>query len=297
MDSSQNVAPTSLSPEKDPSKVPAASSPAKKSQAGSDNLSFQEASPSPRSRRKSLRRSVGKNRRRTLPPIYQHATGLSDAISLSLPESDRLVELLRACFQYSVKKLENSLCHIKGFRSKEFGANVLNVQKKMERFIERLSRDGTLKRCVEESRGLPNVKEVEPIEEKVRNDISVLTGECQQWEELLGDYNKKAEEMGRQLEEAKMTSSPLTDCTHVPASLKEVLESKPDYNAILHQQGAVFDNMEIVLDEFQQSVDFIDSFSSATSSHLQQLSTQLQSRSFKPMEDSPVRTFLRVFQR
>ncbi|CAI9587243.1 unnamed protein product [Staurois parvus] len=262
-----------------------------------NNLSFQDSSPSPRARRKSLRRSVGKKRRRTLPPIYHNTSSLSDAISLSLPENDRLMELIHACFQCSVHKLENSLSHIDGFDSSSFSATVSAVKEKVLRFTERLSRDGTLERCTEGSKSsLSNNEDAAALQEKVRSDIAVMTSECQQWEELLEDYKKKAEEISRQLEENEIIKGPLASDAHM-SSQKEILQSKPDYNAILCQQGAVFDSMEIVLDEVQQSVQLIDSFCSETSSHLQQLSMQLKTKSFKPMEDSPVRMFLRVSQK
>lgn len=272
-------------------------SPEKKQRSSPSNLSFQDSSPSPRARRQSLRRSVGKKRRRTLPPIYHNATSLSDAISLSLPENDRLMELIHACFQYSVHKLENPLSHTDGFDSSSFSATVSAVKEKILRFTERLSRDGTLKRCTEGSKSLSNNEDVETLQEKVRSDIAVMTSECQQWEEHLEDYKKKAEEISRQLVENEIIKGPLGSDAHMPSSQKEILQSKPDYNAILCQQGAVFDSMEIVLDEVQQSVQLLDSFSSETSSHLQQLSTQLKTKSFKPMEDSPVRMFLKVSQK
>ncbi|XP_018428182.1 PREDICTED: kinetochore-associated protein DSN1 homolog [Nanorana parkeri] len=253
------------------------SSPEKRPRTSPSNLSFQDSSPSPRGRRKSLRRSVGKKRRRTLPPIYRNAAGLSDAISLSLPENDRLMELIHACFQYSVHKLETSLSDTDGFHANSFSAAVSSAKEKILRYTERLSRDGTLKRCIE--------------------GFTCVTRECQQWEELLEDYKKKAEEMSRQLEESETTSRPSGSEARTLASQREILRSKPDYKAILSQQGAVFDSMEIVLDELQQSVQLIDSFSGETSSHLERLSTQLESKSFKPMEDSPIRTFLKVSQR
>ncbi|KAM5172423.1 kinetochore-associated protein DSN1 homolog isoform 2-T2 [Mantella aurantiaca] len=269
------------------------SSTEKRQRTSPNDLSFQDSSPSPRARRKSLRRSVGKKRRRTLPPIYHNATSLSDAISLSLPENDRIMELIHACFQCSVLKLENSFSQIGGFDASSFKATGSAVKQKMLRFTKRLSRDGTLKRCTEGSTSLLNNEDVESLQDKVRSGISVMTSECLQWEELLEDYKRKAEEMSRQLEENEIIKHPLESDAHMLTS-QEILQSKPDYKAILCQQGAVLDNMEIVLDEVQQSVQLIDSFSSETSLHLQQLSAQLQSKSFKPMEDSPVRAFLRV---
>ncbi|XP_068128322.1 kinetochore-associated protein DSN1 homolog isoform X2 [Hyperolius riggenbachi] len=299
MDPTHNIPPTALSSEKKCYSTPprSSSSPQKKPGTSSNNLSFQEASPSPRARRKSLRRSAGKKRRRTLPPIYHNATALSDAISLSLPENERIMALILACFQYSIIKLENSLSHVEGFHAESFSGNVAAVREKITRYTERLSRDGTLKRCIEEMSSMQNSEDLEHFQAKVKDDISVFASECRRWEELLEDYKRKAEDLSRQQEENGAVSGPSESRAHLQSSQQTVLQSKPDYKAMLNQQGAVFDNMEITLDELQQSVRFMESFSSDTTSHLQQLSTRLKSRYFKPMEDSPARTFLKVFKK
>ncbi|XP_075062969.1 kinetochore-associated protein DSN1 homolog [Mixophyes fleayi] len=272
-------------------------SPSKKQKTSPNNLSFKEASPSPKQRRKSLRRSVGKKHRRTLPPIYQNATELSEAISLALPESERLSELLQSCFQFTLRKLENTLRHTDGFNAESFSASVLSVKEKLERLTERFSRDGTFQRCTDRATSLKPSEESEAIEAQIKGDISKFSTECQRWEELLEDYKKKSEALSRQLEETKETDTPPVSSAHLPTSQDHVLQSKPDYSAIMRQQGAVFNCMEIVLDELHQSIQFLNSFLDDNSSHLQHLSTQLKSRSFTPMENSPVRAFLRVFQK
>lgn len=296
-----HATPTRSSPRKPLSTPPRAAvkspSPAKRQKNSPNNLSFKESSPSPRQRRKSLRRSVGKKHRRTLPPIYHNATELSEAISQDLPESDRLSELLQSCFELSLRNLETSLSHSDGFSAESFSASALSVKEKFKRFIERLSRDGTFKRCTEKSTSfLPN-EEFEAAQAEIKDTISKFTTESSRWEELLEDYKEKTVVLSRQLEESKVNNNPPPSVPDLPSSQDQVLQSKPDYGAVLHQQGAVFDCMEIVLDNLQQSVNLLNSFLNDTTSHLQQLSTQLKSRSFKPMEDSPVRAFLRVYKK
>ncbi|XP_069828805.1 kinetochore-associated protein DSN1 homolog [Dendropsophus ebraccatus] len=301
MEPAHNVTPTRSSPRKKfstPPHVAATSpSPAKRQKNSPNNLSFKETSPSPRQRRKSLRRSVGKKQRRTLPPIYHNAAALSEAISLELPESDRLSELLQSCFESSLRNLENSLSHSDGFSAESFNVATALVKEKFNRLIERLSRDGTLIKCTEKLTSAIQSEEFEVVQKEINDNISNFTTESSRWDELLQEYQEKADVLSRQLEENKANPNPPSSVHDLPSSQKQVLQSKPDYGAILHQQGAVFDCMEIVLDNIQQSVSFVNSFLNDTTSHVQQLSTQLKSQSFKPMEDSPVRTFLKVYKK
>ncbi|XP_073510266.1 kinetochore-associated protein DSN1 homolog isoform X2 [Phyllobates terribilis] len=270
-----HVSPTRSSPRKNSSTSPCASltSPAKRQKNSLDNLSFKESSPSPREKRKSLRRSVGM-KRRTLPPIYHNATELSEAISLELPESQRLSELLQSCFEFSLRKLETSLSQADAFSAESFNLSVMSVKEKFKCFVERLYHRGTFQRCTEK--------------------LTRYTTESNRWVELLENYKEKAVVLTRHLEEIRANDNPPLTVPDLPSSQDQVLQSRPDYSAILHQQGAVFDCMEIVMDNLQQSINLLNSFLNENTSHLHQLSTQLKSQSFNPMEDSPIRTFLKV---
>ncbi|XP_075715065.1 kinetochore-associated protein DSN1 homolog isoform X2 [Rhinoderma darwinii] len=275
----------------------AAASPGKRPKNSPNNLSFKESSPSPRQRRQSLRRSVGKKHRRTLPPIYHNATALSEAISLELPENDRLSELLQSCFEYSVRNLENSLSHSDGFSTEAFNLSATTVKEKFKRFIKRLSRDGTFNTCTEKSISFMPIEELETAQAEITETISKFATESRRWEELLENYKEKADVLTRQLEESKVNNNPPASVLDIPSSQDQVLQSKPDYSALLHQQGAVIDCMDIVLDNIQQSINLLNSSLNETTSHIQQLSTQLRSQTFQPMEDSPVRTFLKFYKK
>ncbi|KAG9488522.1 kinetochore-associated protein DSN1 homolog [Eleutherodactylus coqui] len=291
------TSPTRSSPRKKcptPPRSPATSpSPSKRQKISLNDLSFKESSPSPEKRRKSLRRSVG-NKRRTLPPIYHGASDLSKAISLNIPESDRLAELLQSCFEFSLRTLENSLSHSDGFSAESFNVRAKSMKDKFKRFVERLSHDGTLQRCTEKFDSSTQDEGLVAVQTEMKDNIAKFATESSRWDELLEDHKDKAVVLTRQLEENKVNNDPPPSVSDVPSSQDQVLQSKPDYNAILHQQGAVFDCMEITLDNIQQSVSLLNSFLEDTTSHLQRLSTQLKTQSFKPMEDSPVRTFLKV---
>ncbi|XP_053320753.1 kinetochore-associated protein DSN1 homolog [Spea bombifrons] len=271
-------------------------SPAKKQRGSPDELALKEPVPSPH-RRRSLRRSVRNNRRRTLPSIHDNAADLSKAISFELPESDRLSELLQSCFQFSVKKLEDSLNNSDGFNQESFRLKASSVRQKLKRFTERLSRDGTLKKCTEQPISFESNPEAEALKEQIKECISKFSHEGQKWDELLEDYKQKAEELSRQFTENKFPEAQSASVSQLPTSQDNIIHSKPDYRSLLNQQGAVFNCMELVLDQLQGSMQLLNSFLEDTTQHLQTMSTQLKSQSFKPVEDSPVRKFLKLPQK
>ncbi|XP_077118199.1 kinetochore-associated protein DSN1 homolog isoform X2 [Ranitomeya variabilis] len=291
-----HVSPTRSSPRKNSSTSPCASvtSPAKRQRNSPENLSFKEILPSPRQRRKSLRRSVGK-KRRTLPPIYHNATELSEAISLELPESQRLSELLQSCFEFSLRKLQTSLSQADAFSAESFNVSAMSGKEMFNRFVERLHHRGTFHRCTEKlTSSEKNEEQFEAHQADIKVDIAKFTTESSRWVELLENYKEKAVVLSSHLEEIRSNDNPPLCVPDLPSSQDQVLQSRPDYSAILHRQGAVFDCMEIAIDNLQQSINLLNSFLNENTSNLKQLSTQLKSQSFNLIEDSPVRTFLRV---
>ncbi|KAM4749455.1 kinetochore-associated protein DSN1 homolog [Rhinophrynus dorsalis] len=268
----------------------------KKQRTNPNDLSLEEPVSSPQKRR-SLRRSDKKKTRRSLPPIYHSTAGLCEAISLELPASERFSQLLQSCFQFSVQKLEDSLKNTDGFNSESFSAKVSLVAQKINHFTERLTRDGTLNKCTEEHDSSMSNPETEVFKEQIKEYTTKFASESQTWEQLLEEYKTKAEDLARQFDESKLTKAPSASVSHMPSSQDKVILSKPDYNKILASQGTVLDCMETVLDELQESIQLLNSFLEDTSQHLQKMSSQLKSRSFKQLEDSPVRKFLKIPQK
>ncbi|XP_063305255.1 kinetochore-associated protein DSN1 homolog [Pelobates fuscus] len=271
-------------------------SPAKKQKTSPNDFSLKEPHVSPNKRR-SLRRSVRISRRKTLPSIHEKATELCKTLSSELPESDRLSELLQSCFQVSIKKLEDSLKSADGFNDEAFSTKVSSVTQKLKRFTERLSRDGTLKQCTEETLSFESNPESEAVKEQIRRYITKFSEETECWDKLLEDYKQKADDFSRQFTENKLPESPSASILHLPTSQDGILHSKPDYQGLLNQQGAVFGCMGIVLEDIQGSIQLLNSFLEDTSRKLQKMSSQLKSKSFKPVEDSPVRKFLKIPQK
>ncbi|KAM6294092.1 kinetochore-associated protein DSN1 homolog [Aegotheles albertisi] len=248
------------SPGKSPRRPSPWKSSAGKNQASrSFNVSPGRVGPSPQAKRRSWRRSSlkGTKRRKSLPPVHRDVTELSRSISLELPEDERLAELLLASFQFTAQELERVLKQNDGFNPEVFHANAL-----------------------EES--IAQIKE----------HMARFTAECRSWDQLLQRYQESAEEMSRQL--AGCQRDPGT--AELPALLQSsqaaVLGSKPDYQRVLEEQGEVFSCMELVLDELQQALKVLETFSEDSQQYLRCLSRQLASRTFRQLENSPVRKLI-----
>ncbi|KAM9168704.1 kinetochore-associated protein DSN1 homolog [Mergus octosetaceus] len=248
----------------------------------------------PQAKRRSWRRSSlkGTKRRKSLPPFHQDVTELCQSISLDLPETDRLSELLLSSFQFSAQKLEHVLKQTEGFSPEAFKANVSSVSEDLKQYIEKLKLDGTLKTCIEKTEMalLDSVSDESVAQAK--EHIARFSAECQAWDELLQRYQKEAEEMARQLEECKANQGHAEPPNYLETSQAKVLSSKPNYQAVLDSQGEGLKCMELVLDELRQAVELLQAFSEDSRQYLQGLSQQLATRTFRRLEASPVRKLL-----
>lgn len=271
-------------------------SPKKGLTSSSFNLSPRALAISPQITRRSWCRSSlkGTNRRKSLPPFHQDVTELSKSISLDLPETDRLSMLLLSSFQFSAQKLEDFLKQTDGFSPEAFKANVNSVSEELMRCTERLKLDGTLKKCTEELTGISSDPALNTSLAQMKEYITRFSTESQTWDQLLLSFQKSAEEMSRQLEQFKMNEVQMEPASYLGASQAKVLSSKPNYQQILDSQGEVFDCMEIMLDELQQAVNLLQAFTEESTQYLRNLSEQLASRTFQPLENSPIRKLLKA---
>ncbi|KFQ52177.1 Kinetochore-associated protein DSN1, partial [Pelecanus crispus] len=231
----------------------------------------------PQAKRRSWRRSSlkGTKRRKSLPPVHQDVTELSKSISLDLPEIDRLSMLLLSSFQFSAQKLEHILKQTDGFSPEAFKANVHSVSEDLKRYMQKLKRDGTLKSCVEDPKGILLDSALDESVAQVKEYIARFSAECQSWDQLLLCYQENAEEMSRQLEECKRNQGQAEPQNYLQTSQAKVLSSKPNYQKILDDQGEVLSCMELVLDELQQAVKLLQAFSEDSRQYLRRLSEQL----------------------
>ncbi|NXK13764.1 DSN1 protein, partial [Herpetotheres cachinnans] len=253
----------------------------------------------PQAKRRSWCRSSlkGTKRRKSLPPLHQDVTELSKSISLDLPEIDRLSVLLLSSFEFSAQKLEHVLRQTDGFSPESFRANVHSVSEDLKRYMQKLKRDGTLKSCIEDPKGCFSYEPVPSLSFTGGSGVQScfprrFTAECQSWDRLLQRYQEGAEEMSRQLEECRQRGGQAEPPAYLQTSQAQVLSSKPDYQKILDEQGEVFCCVELVLDELQQAVKLLQTFSEDSRLYLQRLSEQLAARTFRQLDRSPVRKLI-----
>uniref|UniRef100_A0A8D0FHE0 DSN1 component of MIS12 kinetochore complex n=1 Tax=Strix occidentalis caurina TaxID=311401 RepID=A0A8D0FHE0_STROC len=264
-------------------------SPRKDRTPSSFTLSPTLLSSTPQDKRRSWCRSSlkGTKQRKSLPPFHQDVTELSKSISLDLPETDRLSVLLLSSFQFSAQKLEHVLKQTEGFSPEAFKAN-----EDLKRYLQKLKRDGTLKSCVEDPNGALLDAALEESVAQVKEYSARFAAECQAWDRLLLHHQESAEEMARRLEEGRRTQGQAEPLSNLQTSQAHVLGTKPNYQQILDEQGQVLRCLELVLDELQQAVKLLQTFSEDSRQYLRRLSEQLAARSFQRLENSPVRKLL-----
>ncbi|XP_044287506.1 kinetochore-associated protein DSN1 homolog isoform X3 [Varanus komodoensis] len=231
--------------------------------------------PSPRIARRSLYRysqKLDSNRRKSLPPLQMDISELSKAISLDLPEADRMTALLLSSFRYCAQKLEHSLRQTEGFNPETFEQNVNLLLEELKLYTEKLRLDGSLQKCFEDPKG------------------------CLSDPALNASMAAFKEIMARQLDLCRLKQMPEEPVSYPGSSQANVLQTKPDYKKILDRQGEVFFFMECVLDEFHQMEKVCQSYMEEVTQYLQKQSAQLASRTFQRLEKSPARKLLRPLQ-
>ncbi|NXI95313.1 DSN1 protein, partial [Psophia crepitans] len=267
------------------------SSPRKDHPSSSFDLSPRQLVATPQAKRRSWCRSSlkGTKRRKSLPPVHRDITELSKSISLDLPETDRLSLLLLSSFQFSAQKLEHALKGTEGFSPEAFRANAQSVSADLKRYVQKLKRDGTLKSCVEDPKGVLLDSALDESVAQVKEYISRFAAEGQAWDQLLGRYRERAEEASRQLEECRRNPGRAAPLTYLQTSQAGVLSSKPDYQRILDEQQEVLRCVELVLDEVRQAAEVLRAFDEDSRRYLRGLSQRLAVRTFRQLESSPVR--------
>ncbi|XP_044287505.1 kinetochore-associated protein DSN1 homolog isoform X2 [Varanus komodoensis] len=255
--------------------------------------------PSPRIARRSLYRysqKLDSNRRKSLPPLQMDISELSKAISLDLPEADRMTALLLSSFRYCAQKLEHSLRQTEGFNPETFEQNVNLLLEELKLYTEKLRLDGSLQKCFEDPKGCLSDPALNASMAAFKEIMARFSAEKQAWEELLHSYQQNVEEIARQLDLCRLKQMPEEPVSYPGSSQANVLQTKPDYKKILDRQGEVFFFMECVLDEFHQMEKVCQSYMEEVTQYLQKQSAQLASRTFQRLEKSPARKLLRPLQ-
>nr|XP_008112647.1 PREDICTED: kinetochore-associated protein DSN1 homolog isoform X1 [Anolis carolinensis] len=255
--------------------------------------------PSPPVARRSLSRyslKLGMDRRKSLPSPHLDIPELSKAISLELPETERMAALLLSSFQYAAQKLKCSLRQTDGFNSETFVQNVNMLSEELRFWTRKLQLDGTLQKCFEDPRASEPDPAFDASVSVLKENMVRLSEESQAWDEVLHSYQKYAEDVARQLQQCELKQGPEEPSSYLRTSQANVLQTKPDYQKILDHHGEVLYDIERVLDEINQIVKVCRVYMEDVTQYLQQLSAQLASKTSNRFTDSPARKLLRLFQ-
>uniref|UniRef100_A0A8C6VJ49 PBX homeobox 4 n=1 Tax=Naja naja TaxID=35670 RepID=A0A8C6VJ49_NAJNA len=223
------------------------------------NVSFGQL-PAPKVARRSMNRyslKGGVNRRKSLPPFHVDILELSKAISLDLPEAERMAELLLSSFQYSAQKLEQSLGHIKGFDFETFQQNVSSISEELRLHTKKLIFNGMVQKCFDDPKCGLSDPAFNELVTGLKDTIVRFSAESQAWDELLLSYQKKMEDISRQLESCELKQAPEESCSYLGTSQAHVLQAKPDYQKILDCQAEVFRCLEGVAGDNAKLEDWI----------------------------------------
>ncbi|KAJ7317602.1 hypothetical protein JRQ81_003764 [Phrynocephalus forsythii] len=253
--------------------------------------------PSPKVARRSLNRyslKLDASRQRSLPPLHLDVSDLCKAISLDLPEIERMAALLLSSFQFSARKLEYSLRQTEGFNPEVFEQNVTLLSEELRLHTKKLMLEGSLQKCFEDPRGGLSDAALSGSVAALKENIARFSAEREAWDDLLRTYKKNAEEMAKQLEQQQLKQGTVESFSYLGSSQAQVLQAKPDYQKILDSQGEVFCDLERVVDEMQQIVKVCQTYMEDVTLYLQRLSSRLASRTFNNLENSPARKLLKL---
>lgn len=242
---------------------------------------------SPHSRRKSWRRSS--RGRRSLPAFQSTSKPLCESISLSLYDNERLEMLMKAAMQRTVKRVKNSLYTIPGVDIETLQTQVESLHEQWDTVTKEASR-GT-------QNSLPSVDSdpaVKEITSHIQEDINRLQAESISWQSLLNKHQTKADELDKCVERGEEKGVPLDQSCLAKSSQNQLIQSKPDYKAVLMRQQKVLRNMELVLDSQCCIMRELLSFHENSQLLLKETSARMASRAgFQNLPSSPVKQLIK----
>uniref|UniRef100_A0A672QIL2 Kinetochore-associated protein DSN1 homolog n=1 Tax=Sinocyclocheilus grahami TaxID=75366 RepID=A0A672QIL2_SINGR len=248
-----------------------------------ENVTFTAPERSPRSRRKSWRRSS--RGRRSLPAFSSSSQPLCETISLSLPDNERLEMLIKAAMQRTVKRAKNSLNTVPGVDAETLQAQVESLNEEWDSLTKDIRRETQNSLPTVESDPVVNVTTA-----RIQEDINRLQAETMSWESLLNKHQSKADELDKCVERGEEKGVPLDPSCFAKSSQSQLILNKPDYKAVLMGQQKLLRNMELVMDSQCCIMRELLSFHETSQLLLMETSTRLASRAgFQNLPSSPVR--------
>ncbi|XP_051572596.1 kinetochore-associated protein DSN1 homolog [Myxocyprinus asiaticus] len=251
------------------------------------SVNFTAPERSPRSRRKSWRRSS--RGRRSLPPFHSTSQSPCETISLSLPDNERLEKLFKAAMQRTVKRVKNSLYTIPGVDTETLQTQVESLQVEWDSLAKEINREtqNSLLRVVSD----PFVKETTA---RIQEDINRLQAESMSWESLLNKHWTKADELDKCVERGEEKGVPLEPSCFAKSSQSQLILNKPNYKSVLIKQQKLLRNMELVMDSQCCIMRELLSFHEKSQLLVKETSARLACRAgFQNLPSSPVRQLIK----
>ncbi|XP_051571198.1 kinetochore-associated protein DSN1 homolog isoform X1 [Myxocyprinus asiaticus] len=251
------------------------------------SMNFTAPEQSPRSRRKSWRRSS--RGRRSLPAFHSNSQSLCETISLSLPDNERLEKLFKAAMQRTVKRVKSSLYTIPGVDTESLQTQVESLQEEWDSLAKEISR--------ETQNSLPSVESdplVKATTARIQEDIDRLQAESMSWESLLNKHRTKADELDKCVERGEEKGVPLDPSCFAKSSQSQLILNKPDYKSVLIKQQKLLRNMELVMDSQCCIMRELLSFHEKSQLLVKETSARLACRAgFQNLPSSPVRQLIK----
>ncbi|MBN3310188.1 kinetochore-associated protein DSN1 homolog isoform X2 [Amia ocellicauda] len=247
---------------------------------------------SPRSRRKSWRRSV--RGRRSLPALPRDSCGLCREISKDLPMKERLSKLMESSVQFALGKMQESLRTREGVDLDALQSGVSSVSEEAHLLSQTLLRDDAAHRDTEKTTPRAPDADMSKVMDRMRSSIQSLTAECAAWESLLQKHRSRAADMARRVEEGRLQGIPLDPACLSESSQSALILRKPDYHGALRRQTPVLQALELLMDGHCRFVRGLLSFQEEAEWTLKHASTQITSSAFQDLERSPVKKLLSV---
>ncbi|KAJ8251353.1 hypothetical protein GJAV_G00220440 [Gymnothorax javanicus] len=243
---------------------------------------------SPRSRRKSWRRSA--RLRRSFPALPGNAHALCREISPSVPEEERLEKLMESSMQQAVVKLQQSLHSTPGASLERLQEQVEMVQADLWRVTQAIREQAQSQPCQTSTESDPDLQKTM---DQIRTSIQSLQTECGLWDSLLLRHRSKAEELARRVKQGQAEGVALDASCLAESSQGQFILNKPDYHSALLRQQTVLQTMELLMDCRCKMMQELLSFQEQCRMLVKETSKRLASSAgFQDLQPSPIRRLL-----
>ncbi|XP_029946386.1 kinetochore-associated protein DSN1 homolog [Salarias fasciatus] len=194
-------------------------------------------------RRRTWRRSS--LARRCLPALPNPYQALSKSISTSLPLEERLEKLMEASMKLALERTQSSLPSVANISLESFKKQVETIQKEWGCLAKSLYSDACQLPSKAVSSSDPAIRKAM---DKVQIAINRLQNESESWETLLNKHRSKAEELERMVQQGQESGITLNTKSLAQSSVYHFIQSKPDYQLLLHRQQPMLHTIETIMD-------------------------------------------------